>query len=203
MVYVLDGGTGVTAELRWTKTVVRAQAACRNTSVLGAHFGSAESNSVQRALPGPTADPRRILDPIHRRHHRSDSSGGAVRGLCFFSCCRDGNLESVLQSSCGNASQRDPHRVRTDFSCHLSLFLRGRKLAVLCTFRKLRVARNYGETLVRSLCSRRCRRAGGFLASQLAFLQRPSTSARPRLGRLLCRDRLPLCGPDPRQTRHP
>src|SRR6266436_224581 len=104
LVYVLDGGTGVTAELGRKKTVVEAQAVAHNPRVLGAHFGRAKSNSAQRPLRRPTAAPRRFLDSPHRGNHRCDSSGGPVRGLRFLFGWRHGNLESILQSSSGNTS---------------------------------------------------------------------------------------------------
>ncbi len=96
----------------------------------------------------------RLLDSLYRRNHRSDSSRRPLRGLHFLFCGRNGNLESLLQSSCGNASQRNAHSVRTDFSFHLPLLLRGRELALLCSLGEFQLACNSGKALLGHLCSR-------------------------------------------------
>ena len=156
-------------------------------------LGRTSANLVHGSFCTSTASACRLLDSLHRRNHRPDSSRGSVRGLRFFFRCGNGNLKSILQSSRGNASQRDAHSVRTNFSFRLPLLLRGRKLAVLRAIGEFRLARNSRKALLRHLCGRQHRQTNRFLASQLAFLRRTAPGIGARCGRILFRDRLPLC----------
>jgi hypothetical protein len=177
---------------------------CRRKLGLGGNtLGRTSRNPMHDSTYSSSAAPCRFLDSLDSRNHRSDSSSGPLRGFHFILCCGNGNLESLLQSSRGNAPQRHSHAVRTDFSFRLSLFFCGRELALLCSLGEFQLACHSGQTLLGDLCSRQRRQTNRFLASQLAFLRRTTPVTGSRCRRLLFRDRLPVCWADAQQTRHP